>query len=320
MHRSALFALLGFCLSVASVEITSLSPSFSKAGIQGCIGAAKNADGQPLIIHNCATASTSNEDWAVSFFTGTQSAGPQPIVLFGNKCIDVPNGVNADGTRLQIWTCVKGSKNQQWISRSDSTFQWSGTNKCIDLTNGAITDGNVLQIWTCSTNNNANQKWIGASQVVPSSAATVKVTTSTSGGGPYCIAAANNADGAKVALVSCYNSDFHTTYPNGSITWTVPVYPSIGQIQTFNNKCLDVPSGSTANGVKLQIWTCTAGNQNQLWQVRVDSALSQIEWNGSGKCIDLTSGNTVSGNQIQMWDCAVPDNNANQDWFRPTFS
>ncbi|KAJ6465702.1 ricin B lectin domain-containing protein, partial [Mycena sanguinolenta] len=126
-----------------------------------CIGAAENADGQPLIIHNCETESASNIDWDLSFFTGTQSAGPQQIVLFEDKCIDVTNGVNADGTRLQIWTCATDSTNQQWISLSDSTFQWSGTNKCIDLTNGAITDGNVLQIWTCTTAD-ANQQWTGA--------------------------------------------------------------------------------------------------------------------------------------------------------------
>ncbi|MGW4413091.1 RICIN domain-containing protein [Nonomuraea sp. NPDC004702] len=30
------------------------------------------------------------------------------------------------------------------------------------------------------------------------------------------------------------------------------------------NKCLDVPSNSTANGVKLQIWSCNGGS-NQRW-------------------------------------------------------
>jgi hypothetical protein len=73
----------------------------------------------------------------------------------------VKDGVNADGTKLQIWSCVQGSKNQQWISLTDSTFQWSGTNKCIDLSDGKITDGNVLQLWTCDSNN-SNQKWFGA--------------------------------------------------------------------------------------------------------------------------------------------------------------
>jgi hypothetical protein len=80
------------------------------------------------------------------------------LTLF--ECIDVTGGVNADGTKLQIWTCTEGNTNQQWISVSDFTFQWSGTNKCIDLSDGKITDGNQLQIWTCD-DRNANQQWIG---------------------------------------------------------------------------------------------------------------------------------------------------------------
>ncbi|KAJ6600671.1 ricin B lectin domain-containing protein [Mycena sp. CBHHK59/15] len=97
----------------------------------------------------------------------------------------------------------------------------------------------------------------------------------------------------------------------GNITWTLPVAPLTGQLTTFTNKCLDVPNGSTANGVKLQIWTCAAGNTNQLFQ----NHRGQIEWSGTGKCIDLTNGSSTNGNPIQLWDCAVPDNNPNQDWF-----
>ncbi|KAJ7258092.1 ricin B lectin domain-containing protein [Mycena haematopus] len=320
MLRSALFLLLGLSLPVASVQIQSLNPAFANAGIQGCIGAAENADAQPLIVHNCATENVSNLDWDLSFFTAQSAAGPQQIEVFGDKCVDVTGGADQNGTPLQVWTCTTGNTNQQWISLTDSTFQWSGTNKCIDLTNGAISDGNVLQIWTCD-GSNSNQKWVGAPN--PGSAETVHVAggaASASGGGPYCIAAASNADGAQVSLVSCFNSDFHTTFPQGNITWTVPVYPLVGQIQTFDGKCLDVPNGSTANGVKLQIWTCTPGDTNQLFQVRLDAGLSQIEWNGTGKCVDLTNGAAVDNNQIQLWDCVVPDDDANQDWFRPTFS
>jgi hypothetical protein len=59
-----------------------------------------------------------------------------------------------------------------------------------------------------------------------------------------------------------------------------------------------VPNGSTANGVKLQIWTCTAGNTNQIFKVH--AGLSQIEWNGKGKCLDLTNGNSTSGNPVRF--------------------
>ncbi|KAJ7463161.1 ricin B lectin domain-containing protein, partial [Mycena latifolia] len=87
------------------------------------------------------------------------NAGPQTITIFGDKCIDVTGGVNADGTKLQIWMC-SGNTNQQWVSVTDSTLQWAGTDKCIDLTDGKITDGNGLQIWTCDSMN-FNQRWVG---------------------------------------------------------------------------------------------------------------------------------------------------------------
>jgi hypothetical protein len=117
---------------------------------------------------------------------------------------------------------------------------------------------------------------------------------------PYCIAAASATNGAEVALVECNNNnDFHATFPNGNITWTVPVSPLAGQIKTFNNKfCLDVPSGSTANGVKLQLWTCTPGNTNQLF--KIGRGAGQIEWSGKGKCVDLTDGVSKNGNPVRF--------------------
>ncbi|KAJ6506805.1 ricin B lectin domain-containing protein [Mycena sanguinolenta] len=310
MFSSPVFVLLGFYLSaVAAVEIQSLSPSFASAGFQGCIATTENADGAPLIIHNCNTESTENQDWDLAFYNKESEAGPQPITIFGGeKCIDVTNGVNADGTPLQIWTCIPGSANQKWISVADNTLEWAGTNKCIDLTNGLITDGNVLQIWTCASND--NQKWTGASE--PQSNATGTVNIYGGAAAEFCITPASNADGAQVAVATCGN--FATTFPNGNITWSINIGTgSPGSISTYGGeKCLDVPNGSTVNGVKLQIWDCVAGNTNQIFTVK-DGNPSQIEWNGTGKCIDLTDGNSSNGNLIQLWDCTDAD--TNQVWY-----
>ncbi|KAJ6578663.1 ricin B lectin domain-containing protein [Mycena vulgaris] len=317
MISSTLITLSALVLSTAALEIQSTNPAFFNAGMQGCISTASNADGSPVVIHDCNTQDPANQDWQLTFFHPqdnagpAQNAGPEPITIFGDKCLDVTGGVNADGTKLQIWTCSASNKNQQWISVGDNTLQWAGTNKCIDLTGGKITDETVLQLWTCGSSN-VNQKWIG--QRNPDNTQAGVVTGgdfSAGGGGPYCIAAASDANGAALALVGCLNSDFHTIFPNGNITWLIPIAPLSGALQTFNNKCLDVPKGSTANGVKLQIWTCTAGNTNQVFQ----NHNGQIEWKGTGKCLDLTDGKSVNGNPIQLWDCATPKSNPNQEWF-----
>ncbi|KAG7087961.1 hypothetical protein E1B28_012002 [Marasmius oreades] len=187
---------------------------------------------------------------------------------FHFKCLDVTDGINADGTKLQVWACVNGSTNQQWISTTDLTFQWAGTNKCIDLTDGNITDGNQLQIWTCDSNN-SNQKWtVNPIQPPPTHNQLLAV------GGPQhitsqCMTASVNADGARVALARCV--DTASTFPGGNYTWVLPSPGTTGQIKTFDGtKCLDVRAGDGSNGNTLQVWSCSEGNINQLWNIDID--------------------------------------------------
>ncbi|KAJ7628034.1 ricin B lectin domain-containing protein, partial [Mycena polygramma] len=131
-----------------------------------CIAVESNTDGAPVVIHNCNEDDGDNAvyNWTVSFFT-RQNAGPQPIQAFGNKCIDVTDGVNADGTKLQIWTCVEGSANQQYLWINNGTqIQWAGTDFCIDLTDGKSVNGQPIQIWECARpDNNPNQDWFVSS-------------------------------------------------------------------------------------------------------------------------------------------------------------
>jgi hypothetical protein len=115
-------------------------------------------------------------------------------------------------------------------------------------------------------------------------------------GQPFCVGAASNNDGAAVVLLGCGISNAGPNFPNGNFNWTAPFAPLTGQLKTFDNKCLDVPNGSTANGVKLQIWTCAVGNTNQLFQIH----RQQIEWKGTGKCLDLTDGNSTIGNPVRI--------------------
>ncbi|KAF9466977.1 ricin B lectin domain-containing protein [Collybia nuda] len=85
----------------------------------------------------------------------------------------------------------------------------------------------------------------------------------------------------------------------------------------MGNLCMDVTNGSTANGARLQVWTCSSGNANQQFAHSggnvLDIPTDRISWAAhSGKCIDLTDGSDVNGNQIQMWDCGA--SNPNQAW------
>ena len=67
-------------------------------------------------------------------------------------------GVNADGTKTQIWDCTPGDPNQQW-SYNSTTRQLINptTGKCLDVTGQNSADNTPLQIWTC--NGQSNQMW-----------------------------------------------------------------------------------------------------------------------------------------------------------------
>jgi len=112
-----------------------------------------------------------------------------------------------------------------------------------------------------------------------------------------CLTAASDSDGAFVTIQTCTGASAQK--------WTF----TGGSVHVFGNKCLDVTGGSNTNGVKLQIWTCSASNQNQQFYYTGDYHLS---WTNHGKCMDLTGGSQNDGNRIQLWDCS--NNNPNQVW------
>ena len=55
----------------------------------------------------------------------------------------------------------------------------------------------------------------------------------------------------------------------------------------------------TANGTKVQIWTCN----NTLAQRFTFNSNGSIVGMGSGKCIDVASSGTSNGTLVQLWDC-----------------
>ncbi|KAJ7442728.1 hypothetical protein B0H11DRAFT_490544 [Mycena galericulata] len=59
-------------------------------------------------IKMCSSAPTAANSWVVP--NGNNAAGS--LQIFGNKCLDVTNGVDADGTKLQICTCFSGNTSE----------------------------------------------------------------------------------------------------------------------------------------------------------------------------------------------------------------
>ena len=68
---------------------------------------------------------------------------------FSSRCIDIPGGNAADGSRLQMWDC-NGLDPQKWTAASDGTLRAMG--KCMDPAGGALTNGTPIQLVTCNGN------------------------------------------------------------------------------------------------------------------------------------------------------------------------
>jgi type 1 glutamine amidotransferase len=84
------------------------------------------------------------------------------------------------------------------------------------------------------------------------------------------------------------------------------------QGQTFRalGKCLDVAGGATANGTKTQLWTCN-GSGAQNWAPQADGSIRNPQ---SGRCLDVSQNSSADGQQIHIWDCLGA---ANQKWVLP---
>jgi len=70
-----------------------------------------------------------------------------------------------------------------------------------------------------------------------------------------------------------------------------------GQLTGVGGKCVDVSGSNTANGTRIQLWTCN-GTGAQSWTVGTDGTIRAL-----GKCMDVSGGSTANGARVQLWDC-----------------
>ncbi|HUZ22838.1 MAG TPA: ricin-type beta-trefoil lectin domain protein, partial [Streptosporangiaceae bacterium] len=75
-----------------------------------------------------------------------------------------------------------------------------------------------------------------------------------------------------------------------------------------SSACADDNNGSTANGNKVQMWTCDGYAPAQNWTLNSNGSISI---NGTSSCIDITGANYNNGTPIQLYSCW---GGANQQW------
>ncbi len=80
--------------------------------------------------------------------------------------------------------------------------------------------------------------------------------------------------------------------------------PRVGPIVGVAGKCADISGASSADGSKIQLWTCHGGT-NQQWTIGSDNTIRSL-----GKCMTV-SGGTANGSLVQLWSC---NGSSSQSW------
>jgi hypothetical protein len=70
-----------------------------------------------------------------------------------------------------------------------------------------------------------------------------------------------------------------------------------GRITGYGGKCVDIAGASSANGAKVQLYTCN-GTGAQQWTVGGDGTVRAL-----GKCLDVAAAGTANGTRVQLYDC-----------------
>ncbi|HEV2639074.1 MAG TPA: ricin-type beta-trefoil lectin domain protein, partial [Actinocrinis sp.] len=83
-----------------------------------------------------------------------QAAGTGAVTGYQGMCLDDFAASNADGTKVDLYTC-NGTGAQQWTVTSSNTLQING--KCLDITGASTADGALTELWDC--NGGGNQVW-----------------------------------------------------------------------------------------------------------------------------------------------------------------
>ena len=88
------------------------------------------------------------------------------------------------------------------------------------------------------------------------------------------------------------------TRTSATLTWSgAPGSSATGPITGLAGKCMDVAAANSADGTRVQLYTCN-GTNAQRWTIGADGAIRAL-----GKCLDVSGGSTADGARVQLWTC-----------------
>jgi hypothetical protein len=135
-----------------------------------CVAELGPYNGAPVVQTRCDPNSKAQR-WTRIYLGGTyellqnlESVSTYPYVPM---CLDVTDGVNANGTKLQVWQCTNTpGMNWRFVDAYHGDYSYPLNvhtkigPKCLDVPAASLVDGAQLQIWTCTTRTmNPAQLW-----------------------------------------------------------------------------------------------------------------------------------------------------------------
>jgi beta-glucosidase len=206
-----------------------------------------------------------------------------PLVGYEGLCLDLANDSNTDGSKVDIYTC-NGTDGQQWTEESNGTVQADG--KCLDVAAGGTANGALVDLYTC--NGSGAQVWQPQSNgelINPQSGKCLDDTGE------------STTVGTQVQIWTCGGTANQSWVSPAGSTSTGGGGTATGAVTGYEGLCLDVAGANSADGTKVDIYTCNGTNAQQ-WTVESNQTLQAL-----GKCLDVVSGGTANGSLVDLYTC-----------------
>jgi Ricin-type beta-trefoil lectin domain/Putative Ig domain len=113
----------------------------------------------------------------------------------------------------------------------------------------------------------------------------------------------SSANGSKIQIWQCTSGDSSQQWSFAPATSPGEVgNAGLSQLGTIDihGKCVNIVGNGTANGSKLQLWSCNGG-ANEQWEIT--GGYGALYNPASGKCIDDPYNSEKNGTQLDIWAC-----------------
>ncbi|HEY2514752.1 MAG TPA: RICIN domain-containing protein [Polyangiaceae bacterium] len=233
----------------------------------------------------------------VAQYTFGSALAPVQLHDANGGCLDLPSGITANGSDVQIWDCDADGLNQLWYMDSGGAIHYGANpDKCLDLPNDDPADHARIQVMDCNHGATDEQQWVYGAD------GTLRKLTGGVAGKCIELLDGDPQSGNIVQLYACNDTSGQTWFPLLG-TQAGPM-----QLHDGNGGCLGVPGGTATNGVLLDIESCAAAGAGQLWFMDSRGAIHFAAT--PTKCLDLPNASQTDHARLQILDC---DNGSSQD-------